>query len=231
MIVLDDRLAAAESMVRPGSRVADVGTDHGYLIARLLLSGKAVFGYACDIHPKPLEKARETLAQYGLLDRAKLCLGDGLQGLCSDQVDDIVIAGMGGDTILHILDEAGWHDPAQRFVLQPMTKAHELRSGLAARGYGLLQEQAALAKGFAYAVMQVQWTGVRRQISALEARVGLMAQCPSQAAQAYLANQAAVVRKMAEGMALSNTKRNESEKYYELYQEIQAICRDMGEKR
>lgn len=60
MIVLDERLAAAAQLVRPGSRVADVGTDHGYLIARLLLGGKAVFGYACDIHPKPLEKAAET---------------------------------------------------------------------------------------------------------------------------------------------------------------------------
>ena len=81
MIVLDERLAAAAQLVRPGSRVADVGTDHGYLIARLLLDGKAVFGYACDIHPKPLEKAAETLKQYGLQDCSALFLGDGLQGL------------------------------------------------------------------------------------------------------------------------------------------------------
>lgn len=129
MIVLDERLAAAAQLVRPGSRVADVGTDHGYLIARLLLDRKAVFGYACDIHPKPLEKAAETLKQYGLQDCSALFLGDGLQGLLAEQVDDVVIAGMGGDMILHILDTADWKNSSQRFVLQPMTKVHELRQG------------------------------------------------------------------------------------------------------
>ena len=56
MIVLDERLAAVAQIVRPGSRIADVGTDHGYLITRLLMDGKAVFGYACDIHPNPWKR-------------------------------------------------------------------------------------------------------------------------------------------------------------------------------
>lgn len=163
MIVLDERLAAAAQLVRPGSRVADVGTDHGYLIAQLLLDRKAVFGYACDIHPKPLEKAAETLKQYGLQDCSALFLGDGLQGLLAEQVDDVVIAGMGGDMILHILDTADWKNSSQRFVLQPMTKVHELRAGLYQRGYEILQERASIVKGFAYACAgPLVWAAVRR---------------------------------------------------------------------
>lgn len=73
MIVLDERLAAVAQIVRPGSRIADVGTDHGYLITRLLMDGKAVFGYACDIHPNPLEKAAETLKRYGSRNDPPCC--------------------------------------------------------------------------------------------------------------------------------------------------------------
>ena len=164
MIVLDERLAAAAQLVRPGSRVADVGTDHGYLIARLLLDGKAVFGYACDIHPKPLEKAAETLKQYGLQDCSALFLGDGLQGLLAEQVDDVVIAGMGGDMILHILDTADWKNSSQRFVLQPMTKVHELRAGLYQRGYEILQERASICQRLRLCgdAGPLVWAAVRR---------------------------------------------------------------------
>lgn len=231
MIVLDERLAAVAQIVRPGSRIADVGTDHGYLITRLLMDGKAVFGYACDIHPKPLEKAAGTLKRYGQQERSALLLGDGLQGLLAEQVDDIIIAGMGGDMILHILDEAGWRDPAQRFVLQPMTKIHELRTGLYQRGYEILQERAALAKGFAYTVMQVCWCGKRRDIADLFAWVGLLPQTRSKEALVYLKKQAQTARNIAEGLEKSNTNRNEIDKYYKLANKIQKICSDWEEKR
>ena len=231
MIVLDERLAAAAQLVRPGSRVADVGTDHGYLIARLLLDRKAVFGYACDIHPKPLEKAAETLKQYGLQDCSALFLGDGLQGLLAEQVDDVVIAGMGGDMILHILDTADWKNSSQRFVLQPMTKVHELRAGLYQRGYEILQERASIVKGFAYAVMQVRWCGQRCDVTDLFARVGLMPQTGSEEARIYLEKQAQIAKKIAEGLKKSNTKRNEYKKYYELAREIEDICIHWNEKR
>lgn len=230
MVVLDERLSAAAQMIRPGSRVADVGTDHGYLIARLLLDGKAAFGYACDIHPNPLEKAAKTLRQYDLQDRCALLLGDGLQGLSEEQVDDVVIAGMGGDMILHILDEAGWRNPAHRFVLQPMTKIHELRIGLYQRGYEILKEQAAQVKNFAYTVMQVRWCGQPREITDLFARVGMLPQTRSAAALVYLEKQAQSAEKIAEGLEKSNTKRNEIDKYYELAKEIRAICADWREE-
>ncbi len=78
---LDARLAALAGLVRPGVRVADIGTDHGYLISWLAASGKIPAGCACDIHKKPLEKAAFSLSQYGIADRVELILCDGLQGV------------------------------------------------------------------------------------------------------------------------------------------------------
>lgn len=225
MITLDERLSAVESMVRPGSRVADIGTDHGYLIARLLLEGKAVFGYACDIHQKPLEKAAETLKKYGLQDRSRLLLGDGLTGLLPEQVDDIVIAGMGADTILHILDEAGWENPSQKFLLQPMTKHHVLREGLYRRGYEMLKEKAVSANGFAYTVIQARWCGKTQAVSDLFARVGLLPKFPCAEAEEYLEKQAQSLWNMAKGLEKSNTKSNKQEEYYNLAKEIFAVIK------
>ena len=51
--MLTRRLAALYNFVAPGRVVADVGTDHGYLIAELVESGRCPRGYACDINPQP----------------------------------------------------------------------------------------------------------------------------------------------------------------------------------
>ena len=153
----DDSSMVSSALTKNNFSVTKLATTGGFL-----MSGNTTFligtedenvdkAISCLLYTsKPLEKAAETLKRYGQQERSALLLGDGLQGLLAEQVDDIIIAGMGGDMILHILDEAGWRDPAQRFVLQPMTKIHELRTGLYQRGYEILQERAALAKGFAY---------------------------------------------------------------------------------
>ena len=229
MIHLDARLAAAKSLVRPQSRVADVGTDHGYLIADLLLDGTTTFGYACDIHQMPLESARQTLESCGLLDKASLRLGDGLNGLDAAQVDDVVIAGMGGDMILHILDDAGWNDPHHRYILQPMTKIHELRAGLYRRGYEILREKAASVGKFVYTVMQVRWCGKETAVDELFARVGKLPQETDPQARVYLKRQQETVRKIAESMEKSNTNSNKTKELYKLANKIGEILAEMEE--
>lgn len=227
MILLDERLTAVQNMVRPGTRVADVGTDHGYVIANLLLAGIATFGYACDIHEKPLKKARETLAAYGLAHQAACILGDGLAGLAAHQVDDIVIAGMGGDMILHILDAAGWKEASQRFVLQPMTRADELRRGLYARGYEILAEKAAGKSGFVYTVMQARWNQTPKSVSDLFAAVGLLPLSKEPRAKEYLERQRAKMLKIAAGLAKSADGQVQKEKYEILAGQIGEILADM----
>ena len=151
---LDPRLWTLAQLVRPGARCADVGCDHGYLIAWLCASGKIPGGYACDINSKPLEKAAFTLSQCGVSHQVKTVRCNGLEGVGPGQVEDVVIAGMGGDLIWRILDACPWsRDPSLRFVLQPMTKIHRLRQLLYANGFVLLQERAVAAGEFVYTAM------------------------------------------------------------------------------
>ena len=97
---LDARLAAAYDFVRPGHAAADIGCDHGKLSAALAGSGRCPLVLACDLRPGPLEKARVTCAPYG--DKVQCRLGSGLSVLEPGEVDDIIIAGMGAETIIEI---------------------------------------------------------------------------------------------------------------------------------
>ena len=99
---------------------ADIGCDHGKLSAALAGSGRCPLVLACDLRPAPLEKARVTCAPYG--DKVQCRLGSGLDVVAPGEADDIIIAGMGAETIIEILEAAPWvFDARYNLVLVPAT--------------------------------------------------------------------------------------------------------------
>ena len=128
--MLTKRLAACAAQVTPAGVVCDVGTDHAYLPAELLQSGRCTRAVATDIHAGPLEAARRTLTEAGVLEQAELFLCDGLEQVQPAGITDVVIAGMGGETIVHILENCPWRRQVH-LILQPMTKIPDLRLWLA----------------------------------------------------------------------------------------------------
>ena len=129
---LDDRMMSAASFVNRGDVVADVGTDHGYLPIYLILSGIIPFAVASDIREGPLGRARKNARKYGVDQKMKFELSDGLAFLEDGcPVDDIIICGMGGETIISIIEASDYPKKSGvRLILQPMTKAFELREYL-----------------------------------------------------------------------------------------------------
>lgn len=123
--MLDKRLNLCAEFVSGKGIVCDVGTDHAYLAVELIKSGKCKKVIASDINEGPLESARKTVEKYGVSDKVELVLSDGLENINLDGVTDIVIAGMGGETIVHVLESADFGDI--RLILQPMTKSEILR--------------------------------------------------------------------------------------------------------
>lgn len=169
---LDSRLALCADMVT-GDIVCDVGTDHGLLPAFLLTSGRCRKAVCSDINPAPLAAARETLSGEGVMDRAETYLSDGLDCVPLEGVTDIVIAGMGGETIAKIMScpKAGGEFS---FVLQPMSRAEYLREFLWESGFEVTMEKGAVSGGFAYTVMKCRYTGRSRKISPEERITGLL---------------------------------------------------------
>ena len=172
-IQLDPRLAKCAEFVREGVRVADIGTDHGYLPIWLLQAGKAEFAVAADINREPLDSAVRNAEKYGETERMRFVLSDGLHGLTAEDAEDIIIAGMGGELILRIMSEAPWLcDAEKHLVLQPMTTAAQLRSGLAALGFWIDREEAVFDGKKIYSVLSVRFTGKMSAVSPLYEHMG-----------------------------------------------------------
>ena len=158
-IPLSDRLLACCNFVHSGDRVADIGCDHGYLGIHLLTQGIASNVYASDVNEGPLQSAVINAAKFGVNDKIKFYLSDGVRNVPRD-FDTMICAGMGADTIISILEAAPWlKNEGYTLILQCQSKRPELRRYLAAQGYGILREDLAKDGKFVYTVMEVRFGG------------------------------------------------------------------------
>ena len=133
------RLTVIAGLVK-GKRLADIGTDHGYLPIYLLEKGIIDYAVCSDIKKGPLANAQKNIRKYGFENKTRLCLADGLCGILPNEADVAVIAGMGGEMIAHIL-EAGLPEGIEKFVLQPMRNVDILRIKLHNLGLKITEER------------------------------------------------------------------------------------------
>ena len=141
-------------MVLPGARVADVGTDHGYLPIWLLQQERCEHVIASDVAPGPLAAARASAERFGT-EGVDFRLCSGLEGIRPEEADTVVMAGMSGETMAGILADADWDWTGKRLILQPMTKRAELLVWLYSHGLHLLEEKPVPERGRLYWVLCV----------------------------------------------------------------------------
>ena len=156
-IPVSPRLQACCDFVHSGDRVADIGCDHGYLGIYLLKNRIAQSVIASDIREGPLQSAVRNSEKFGVRDKMTFYLSDGARNIPRD-FDTLVCAGMGGDTMVSILDAASWLKSDQyRLILQCQSKNAILRRYLSDNGWKILQEQIIPDGKFLYTVMEVIW--------------------------------------------------------------------------
>lgn len=157
---MNKRLELISSMIPDGEGFSDVGTDHGYLPVYMALHGYSGNIIASDIRPGPLQTAIASARESGVEERISFRLCDGLDGCRRDEIDTIVIAGMGGDTICGILDRAEWcMDEKFLLILQPMTKAEVLRYWLTNNEFGITGEKIVRDAGERYQIIAARFGG------------------------------------------------------------------------
>lgn len=176
-LCLSDRLQTIADLIPTGSRVADIGTDHAYLPVWLLQNGVATHAVACDVNEGPLERARGSAAQYGITENISFRLGNGLACVAPEEVDTIAIAGMGGETMIAILEAAPWtREGKHKLLLQPMTKAELLRPWLAEYGYRFIVERLVFENQTYFPVMMLEGGGDAKQLTPGESWGGILLQ-------------------------------------------------------
>ncbi len=156
---LRKRLTAVAEAIPVCESLVDVGCVHGYVAVYAAKNGRARKITASDIKKGPLDRARSEVLAEGLSDIIELRLCDGLCGI--ERHDCVVIAGMGGETIVGILDAAPWIKDGCTLVLQPMTRSEILREFLYNRGFEITGERIVSESGHLYCVITASYSGKR----------------------------------------------------------------------
>lgn len=169
---MNKRLELIASILPHGRGFADVGTDHGYLPVYMAQHGYGGKIIASDINEGPLSTAVASARQAGVEDRICFRLCDGLDGCGSEELDTVVIAGMGGDTICGILDRADWVMSRDiLLIFQPMTKAEVLRYWLTNNDFAICGEWLIEENGEIYQILSARF-GARTPLSDAELFTG-----------------------------------------------------------
>lgn len=144
---LDARLQAVADLVH-GEIIADIGSDHAYLPVWLVQNNKIKKAYAIDISAKCVERVKANLVRFNISQEIiRPVLSNGLNALPEAQaaeLTDIIIAGMGGETVAGIMGGIADGGAARlaniNFILQPNTKTDVLKEYLLANNFKILHE-------------------------------------------------------------------------------------------
>ena len=160
MMKLSNRLEMVVSTVTSAKSAADIGTDHGHVPIELVRRGIVDRAFAMDVRKGPLSKAKENIAAACLNEKIETRLSDGLQKLNAGEADSVIIAGMGGELVIHILED-GRHmwDTVDQWILSPHSELHKVREWLHVNGFPIVKEDMVFEEGKFYTIMDVRKAG------------------------------------------------------------------------
>ncbi len=147
------RLEEISKMIKH-KKVADIGTDHGYVPIYLVKNNKADHVIACDVNKGPLLKAEENIEKYHLGEKVETRLGSGFDPLQSGEAETIVIAGMGGMLIMDILKKGSEIlKETKQLVLSPHSDVFYIRKYLHSIGFKIEDENIVFEDGKFYTII------------------------------------------------------------------------------
>ncbi|ETK21940.1 tRNA (adenine(22)-N(1))-methyltransferase TrmK [Pseudomonas sp. FH1] len=155
------RLERVAANVPTGARLADIGSDHGYLPVALMRRGLITAAVAGEVATTPFHAAQRTVRDNGLEQQISVRLADGLAAIeAHDGITAISVCGMGGETIRDILESGKRHlSGRERLILQPNGGEQPLRQWLMDNGYSILSEELLRENRFYYEIIVAERTG------------------------------------------------------------------------
>ena len=164
MIKISQRLQMIAGLVTEGGRLADVGTDHGYIPIWMKQNGRIASAIAMDVNQGPLDSAKEHIHACQLDAYIETRMSDGLDALGKEDADTVVIAGMGGALTIRILQrglekfgrraDGSWDWSVRELILQPQSEIDEVRRFLREQGFRIVDEDMLVEDGKYYTAMR-----------------------------------------------------------------------------
>lgn len=153
MIKLSKRLLTIANLIDDNSKVADIGCDHGLVSIYLAMNKQNISIIASDINQNALDNAIKNINKYHLEDKIKVCLSNGLDNI-NDEIDTIIISGMGGHTIVDILtnNQEKLHT-VNNIIIQSNNDIEYVRRKIVKLGYYISKEELILDKNIYYTVI------------------------------------------------------------------------------
>jgi len=158
---LSMRLERVAAQVPAGARLADIGSDHGYLPVALMRRGAIAAAVAGEVALTPFRSAERTVRENGLELHITVRLASGLEAIePQDGITAISVCGMGGETIRDILNSGKARLSGQeRLILQPNGGEQPLRQWLMDNGYRILCEELLRENRFYYEIIVAEHDG------------------------------------------------------------------------
>lgn len=153
--MISERLKAVAGMVTKGKKVADIGTDHGYVPIYLVENSICSKVYAMDINEGPLKIADKNIAIHGLSDKIETIQSNGMEKLKDNMVDGAIISGMGGDLIVDILSRGKNIKGINELVLSPHRRVDLVRKYLLENNWEIIDEKMLIDSGKYYTIIKV----------------------------------------------------------------------------
>jgi len=155
------RLKRVAAHVPAGARLADIGSDHGYLPVALMRRGLIAAAVAGEVALTPFNAAQRTVRESDLDAQISVRHASGLAAIePGDAINAISICGMGGETIRDILERGQSRlSGNERLILQPNGGEQPLRQWLMDNGYQILCEELLRENRFYYEIIVAERAG------------------------------------------------------------------------
>ena len=138
---LSKRLEVVASYINDNSKIIDIGCDHGLLSIYLAKKYDNIKIIASDVNKNALGTAIENIKKEHLDGRIETRLGNGLEVVTPEEIDTIVIAGMGANTIVGILKySTDKLINVKDIIIQSNTDLYFLRKNVTKLGYYIADE-------------------------------------------------------------------------------------------
>ena len=152
---LSRRLEVVASYIKDNSKIIDIGCDHGLLSIYLAKKHNNIKIIASDVNEKALSNAINNIKKENLENKIETRLGSGLDVVTPDEIDTIVIAGMGANTIVGILKySTDKLVNVNNIVVQSNTDLYFLRKNITRLGYYIEDESIIEESNVIYTVIK-----------------------------------------------------------------------------